>query len=117
MKNRVLRLCFAALLGLAAFGCKDAATRAREAEGKIRAQLKDPMADALNQKLPAEQVKEAQEHLATLKEYLGDKDGVLDSVTVNAVQAFQAANGLSANGMLTTQTMEKLREVAQKKSS
>jgi peptidoglycan hydrolase-like protein with peptidoglycan-binding domain len=62
-------------------------------------------------------VKEAQQHLRVLKEYLGEPDGKLDSVTVNAIQAFQDANGLTANGMLTDETMAKLKEEAAKKSS
>lgn len=105
----------AAALGVAALGCKDAETRTREAQEKIRAQLKDPMADALTQKLPAEVVREAQEHLTVLNEYQGEVNGVLDSVTVNAVQAFQAEHGLEANGMLTARTLEALREAAEQK--
>jgi len=37
-------------------------------------------------------------------------------VTVNAIQAFQAANGLPNTGMLTDQTLAKLREAAGKKN-
>jgi peptidoglycan hydrolase-like protein with peptidoglycan-binding domain len=112
------RACVAvAVLTLTSLGCKDAATRAREAEQHIRAQLKDPMAEALAQKLPPERVREAQLHLRALKEYLGEPNGVLDSVTVNAIQAFQDAHGLRANGMLTDETLEKLRESAPQKRS
>jgi peptidoglycan hydrolase-like protein with peptidoglycan-binding domain len=109
-------LALAALLAAPVLGCKDAKTRAIEAEAKIREQLKDPMADALAQKLPAEKVKEAQEHLIVVREYLGEADGVLDSVTVNAIQAFQDSHGLPNNGMLTDQTLIKLREAASKKN-
>jgi peptidoglycan hydrolase-like protein with peptidoglycan-binding domain len=112
----VRTLAFAALLAVPLLGCKDTQTRTREAEEKMRAQLKDPMADALAQKLPAEKVKEAQEHLITVHEYLGEANGVLDSVTVNAIQAFQAAHGLENNGMLTDQTLTKLRDVASKQN-
>jgi len=114
---RVSRIIAVALMALAFFGCKDSATRAREAEELIRKQLKDPMADALAQKLPPDLVKEAQQHLGKLREYQGQADGTLDSVTVNAIQAFQTAHGLTANGMLTDETMKKLREAAQQKSS
>lgn len=110
------RVALAAFVAATLFGCKDAETRAREAEQKIRAQLKDPMADALAQKVPAEKVKEAQECLITVHEYLGEANGVLDSVTVNAIQAFQDAHGLANNGMLTDQTLAKLREAAGKKN-
>jgi peptidoglycan hydrolase-like protein with peptidoglycan-binding domain len=112
---RIVVLGAAVLLPLV--GCKNAETRAREAEMKIRAQLKDPMAEALAQKLPAEKVREAQQHLQALKEYLGEVNGELDSVTVNAIQAFQDSHGLKANGMLTEQTLQKLGEAAGKKSS
>ena len=105
------------IAALSILGCKDSQTRAREAEEKIRAQLKDPMEAALAQKLPADEVKEAQDHLRTLKEYLGESNGVLDSVTVNAIQAFQDSHGLSPTGMLTEQTLDKLREATGKKSS
>jgi len=108
---------FCAVLLLPLFGCKDAQTRAREAEEQIRKQLKDPMSEALAQKLPPEKVKEAQQYLHTLKEYLGEPDGKLDSVTVNAIQAFQDSHGLTANGMLTDDTLAKLREAAQQKRS
>jgi peptidoglycan hydrolase-like protein with peptidoglycan-binding domain len=107
----------AAMLAAPALGCKDAETRAREAQEKIREQLKDPMAEALAQQLPKETVKEAQEHLRALREYLGEANGVLDSVTVNAIQAFQDAHGLKADGMLDEQTLTKLREAAEKKRS
>ena len=108
---------FAAAFALPLLSCKDANTRAREAEEKIRAQIKDPMAEALAQKLSPERVKEAQEYLQTLHEYLGEANGVLDSVTVNAIQAFQDSHGLAASGMLTDQTLEKMRDAAGKKSS
>jgi len=70
MKN-IRRWALAAVLVVSIFGCKDTQTRAKEAEEKMRAQLKDPMADALAQKLPADRVKEAQECLIVVKEYLG----------------------------------------------
>ena len=110
-------VCLGALLALPLVGCKDAETRAREAREKISAQLKDPMEAALAQKLPPEKVKEAQQHLQVLREYLGEVNGELDSVTVNAIQAFQDSHGLKANGMLTEQTMQKLNEAAGKKTS
>ena len=113
----VRAVAFAAALALPILGCKDAQTRAKEAEEQIRKQLKDPMAEALAQKLPPDKVKEAQEYLRAVKEYLGETDGVLDSVTINAIQAFQDAHGLPANGMLTDATLQKLREAAQHKSS
>ena len=107
----------AAVLALPLIGCKDAETRKHEAEEQIRKQLKDPMADALAQKLPPEKVKEAQQCLIVVKEYMGEVNGTLDSVTVNAIQAFQDAHGLAANGMLTDETLAKLREASQQKKS
>lgn len=114
---KVVALLAVTALGLGLGGCKDAETRAREAEERIRAQLKDPMAEALAQELPAATVKEAQEHLRVLQEYHDPPDGVLDMVTVNAIQAFQDAHGLEANGMLTEETLTELRAEAAKRKS
>ncbi len=104
----------ALIVSAVAMGCtsEGAARRAKEAAERIKAQMTDPQAEALAQKAPAETVKEAQSYLQTLHEYLGDLDGKLDSVTVNAVEAFQTAHGMDPDGLLTASTMERLREAA-----
>jgi peptidoglycan hydrolase-like protein with peptidoglycan-binding domain len=117
MTNPMRTALLVAVLLVVATGCKDAETRAREAQEKIMAQLADPMATALAQELPAAKVEEAQRHLQVLREYLGEINGELDSVTVNAIQAFQDSHGLPADGMLTGETLDELRQAAAHRQS
>ena len=102
----------AALCALAACTGKDAETRAREAEKKIKDSIPDIVGAAVAQKASPDQVKLAQEELKTLSEYLGEPDGKLDAVTVSAIQAFQRTQGLKADGMLTDKTMRLLQDAA-----
>jgi peptidoglycan hydrolase-like protein with peptidoglycan-binding domain len=97
-------------------GCtgKDAETRAREAEKKIKDSIPDVVGAAVAQKVSPELVKQAQEKLKVLSEYLGEADGRLDAVTVSAIQAFQRTQGLKADGMLTDKTMRLLQDAAAK---
>jgi peptidoglycan hydrolase-like protein with peptidoglycan-binding domain len=44
-------------------------------------------------------------------EYLGEVNGKLDSVTVNAIQAFQRSRGLRDDGLLDERTKRELRAV------
>jgi len=110
-----MRLAGYALLGLVALlaaGCsqRDAETRAREAAEKIKASIPNVEEHALEQKVSADEVKTAQEQLTKLNEYQGEVNGKLDSVTVNAIEAFQREKGLKANGILTTETKRLLQE-------
>ena len=100
---------------LAGCSSEDAASRARDAAAKIQAQIVDPQATALAQTAPPDKVKQAQKELTVVREYLGDIDGKLDSVTVNAIEAFQTEHGLDSNGLLTDNTMDALRDAAKKK--
>lgn len=95
-------------------GCtgKDTETRAREAMEKIKASIPDVEMAALEQKLPPGDVKMAQEVLTKLDEYQGEITGSLDLVTVNAIEAFQRAHGIKANGLLTAETKQALRDAA-----
>ncbi len=102
------------LTALAACSGKDAETRAREAEKKIKDSIPDVVGAALAQKATQEQIKQAQEELKVLSEYLGEPTGQLDAVTVSAIQAFQRTQGLKADGMLTGKTMRLLQEAAAK---
>jgi peptidoglycan hydrolase-like protein with peptidoglycan-binding domain len=104
----------ATLTALAACTGKDAETRAREAEKKIKDSIPDVVAVALAQKATPEQVKQAQENLKVLSEYLGEPNGKLDQVTVSAIQAFQRTQGLKADGMLTDKTLRLLQDAAGK---
>lgn len=121
MKGALFRTAAAALVlaALGSSGCTsdDAERRAREAAEEIRSQLVDPQERALSQEAPPERVREAQEHLTTLREYLGVVNGEIDAVTVNAVEAFQSAHDLESDGLLTDETMERLRAAAEKKKA
>jgi peptidoglycan hydrolase-like protein with peptidoglycan-binding domain len=108
------------LLGCAAFfvivGCNShsAEMRAREAAEKIKESMPDIEARALEQKVAPEQVKQAQEALQKVHEYLGEANGKLDAVTVNSIEAFQRAHGLTADGILNESTQRALQEAAAK---
>ena len=112
MRRRLILL--AALCAIAACTGKDAETRAREAEKKIKDSIPDIVGAALAQKASPEQIKLAQEELKTVNEYLGEATGQLDAVTVSAIQAFQRTQGMKADGMLSDKTMRLLQEAAAK---
>jgi peptidoglycan hydrolase-like protein with peptidoglycan-binding domain len=110
-----MRLAGYALLGLVALlavGCsqRDAETRAREAAEKIKASIPNVEERALEQKVNADEVKAAQEQLSKLNEYQGEVNGKLDSVTVNAIEAFQREHDIEANGLLTDETRQLLQK-------
>jgi len=115
MRRIALILMSCALLG----ACSQRSTeeRGREALEKIKESIPDIEARALEQKVSAEDVKQAQQALKVLNEYLGDATGTLDSVTVNAIEAFQRSSGLEADGMLTEKTQRLLKEAAARASA
>ena len=82
--------------------------RAREAAEKIKESIPDVEARALAQKTTPEQVKQAQEALKKVHEYLGEANGKLDAVTVNSIEAFQRAHGLKADGILNEKNAARL---------
>ena len=53
-----------------------------------------------------------QKNLTVINEYQGEIDGKLDSVTVNAIQAFQRTAGLKDDGLITAATRQKLAAAA-----
>jgi peptidoglycan hydrolase-like protein with peptidoglycan-binding domain len=102
------------LLGVAG-GCAGGKTdeeRAREAAEEISRSQPNVEATALAQAIDAATVKAVQEQLARLDEYQGEANGELDSVTVNAIQAFQRSAGLRDDGILSAATREKLAAAA-----
>ncbi len=103
------------LIALAGCSGKNAEKRGREALEKIKESIPDVEAKALAQKVTPEQVQRAQEQLLTLKEYLGEPNGKLDSVTVNSIEAFQRSRGIEADGILNEKTERLLREAVAKK--
>jgi peptidoglycan hydrolase-like protein with peptidoglycan-binding domain len=105
----------AVVLGLTLWaGCDQhsAEQRARQAAEKMKESLPDIDGAALAQKLPPEVVKQLQEQLTIVKEYQGEISGEFDSVTVNALEAFQRSHGLKDDGVLTDQTKRRLEEAA-----
>jgi peptidoglycan hydrolase-like protein with peptidoglycan-binding domain len=98
-------------------GCSQEATekRAREAAEKIKESIPDVEAKALAQKTTPDEVQRAQQALTAVNEYQGEPDGKLDSVTVNAIEAFQRAHGLRADGMLNEKTERLLQDAVTKR--
>ncbi len=113
---RVALPCLAALLALAlAAGCSKESVeeRARVQAEKLQKEMADHDAAALEQKVDPAIVSDVQRQLTTLKEYQGEINGVIDGVTVNAIEAFQRAAGLHDDGLITDETRTKLAAAAQ----
>ncbi len=89
----------------------DTEARAREAAEKIKESIPDIHTRALSQPVTEAEVREAQAALREVKEYLGEVNGKLDTITVNAIQAFQRSRGLRDNGILNERTKRELRKV------
>ena len=111
---RVAVVAVIAALLLAACSKQSVEDRAREQAEKIQRGMVDVEAVALEQQAPADVISEVQRNLTAINEYQGEINGTLDSVTVNAIQAFQRTAGLKDNGIITKQTREKLAAAAQK---
>jgi peptidoglycan hydrolase-like protein with peptidoglycan-binding domain len=101
------------LAALACTACNGPSSemRAREAAKKIKASIPDVEAKALAQKVSADVLKQAQTALTKADDYQGDINGKLDSVTVNAIEAFQRAHDLTDNGILDARTRRALQAV------
>jgi peptidoglycan hydrolase-like protein with peptidoglycan-binding domain len=104
-----------ATLLLAACNSQSAEERARETQEKIMESIPDVVAKALAQKTTPEDVKQAQQALTAVNEYMGPVDGKLDGVTVNSIQAFQRSHGLTDDGILTEKTKRLLADSLAKK--
>ncbi|MCX8071658.1 MAG: peptidoglycan-binding protein [Candidatus Binatia bacterium] len=112
-KNGVMQLWLVAgALSFFMLACQqDTEARAREAAEKIKESIPDVQARALSQPVTEEEVREAQLALREVKEYLGEVNGKLDAVTVNAIQAFQRSRGIRDDGILNERTKRELRKV------
>jgi peptidoglycan hydrolase-like protein with peptidoglycan-binding domain len=112
--RRLAALLFALMVCLPAAGCSKRTDeeRAREAAEKIKKSMVDVDAIALAQKVDPAVVSEMQKNLTTINEYQGEINGKLDSVTINAVEAFQRTAGLKDDGIITSTTREKLAAAA-----
>ena len=82
--------------------------RAQQAAEEIRKSQPDVEATALVQEIDEEAVQEAQKNLTAINEYQGEINGVLDSVTVNAIESFQRSAGLDDSGILDPETRQRL---------
>lgn len=82
---------FAALLATVPAGCDTptAEERALAAKAEIEASIQDYDGPALRQEVDEEVVVEVQKNLTVLNEFMGEIDGEIDPVLVNAIQAFQ----------------------------
>jgi peptidoglycan hydrolase-like protein with peptidoglycan-binding domain len=104
----------ALLVAICAAGCshQTAEERARATAEKLTKSLIDVEAIALDQTVDASVVSEVQRNLTAINEYQGEIDGKLDSVTVNAIQAFQRTAGVKDDGIITDATRQKLAAAA-----
>ena len=111
MISRHLRSSLSVLAVAAALaGCQaqDPEAAGRAAAERAKAAIKSADAEALAQKLDPAVIKQVQEQLTSLKEYMGPVNGRLDAVTVNAIVAFQRAHDLTPDGMLDKATLARL---------
>jgi peptidoglycan hydrolase-like protein with peptidoglycan-binding domain len=92
---RATMLAVAAALALAACNQQTPEERARATADKIMKSMVDVEGIALEQKVDPAVVEEVQRNLSAINEYQGEISGKLDSVTVNAIQAFQRTVGCS----------------------
>jgi hypothetical protein len=111
---RVAAVSLAFLCALAACTEKSDEERAREAEEEIDKSMPEVEATALAQPIDADVVKEVQKNLTSIHEYQGEINGVLDSVTLNALEAFQRSIGKPDNGIIDEETRLKLAQAARK---
>ncbi len=107
-------LCVSVLL-LASCSRQTLEERAREQAEKVIGSMGSAQSRALEQRVPPEEVKQAQQALTQVHEYMGQINGNLDAVTVNAVEAFQRTHGLKDDGILNEKTQRLLREELAKK--
>jgi hypothetical protein len=108
--SRIPILLCVGVLVLSACSRQSLEDRARKQTEKILGSMGDAENRALAQKVTPEQVKQAQEALTRVHEYMGEVNGQLDAVTVNAVEAFQRSHGLKDNGILNEKTQRLLQE-------
>jgi peptidoglycan hydrolase-like protein with peptidoglycan-binding domain len=93
---------------------KSSEERQREAAEKIEQAMPEVEATALAQKVSEDAVKEVQRNLTAIHQYQGEINGVLDSVTLNALEAFQRSIDEDDNGIITDKVRRKLAEAAKK---
>lgn len=105
-------LVFGVVCFFAACTGKSKEERAREAAEEIDKAMPEVEATALAQTVSPEVVKEIQRNLTAIHEYQGEINGVLDSVTLNALEAFQRSIDERDNGIVDKEIRRKLAEAA-----
>lgn len=96
--------------GLSACTDNSVEDRAKAQARKVQESFGEVQAAALAQNASEEDIRLAQATLTTLKEYQGEVNGKLDSVTVNAIQAFQRTHHLEDDGILNPKTLALLKQ-------
>lgn len=109
--------CLAAALAASACHVPTDQERAKAAEESAKKSMLAIDHLAIEQKVDPEKVKKIQQQLAAINEYLGEPNGKLDQVTINAYEAFQRSNGLYPDGMFDDKTLRMLEEAAAKSGS
>lgn len=112
---RTLAAC-CSFLAITACSGDVAEKKARAAAERARDAIVPLDEGALEQEIPAEQVKKVQEQLTALLEYMGPINGKLDQVTLNALEAFQRKNDIRADGRFNEETLRLLDQTASRKS-
>lgn len=108
----VIGVCAVTLL-FSSCGSRSIEDRAREAEKATKDSFgPDLETVAMAQPIDAAVAKEVQQNLTLINEYQGEVNGKLDSVTVNAIQAFQRTVGLKDNGIVDEPTRTALQAAA-----
>lgn len=113
-KSKAALLLIAVVCVLTACTGKSREEREREAAEEIDKSVPHVEATALAQTVSEDVVKEVQRNLAAIHEYQGEINGVLDSVTLNALEAFQRSIDEPDNGIIDDEIRRKLERAAQK---
>jgi peptidoglycan hydrolase-like protein with peptidoglycan-binding domain len=118
-RTRRALLCCALVAAVVASAC-DVPTPAEKAKAAEEIAKRSMLAidhAALEQKLDPKVVEKLQQQLAALAEYMGPVNGKLDQVTVNAYEAFQRANEMTPDGIVTEQGLRELDEAVAARSA
>lgn len=110
-----LALAAGLLVSLSACSGDISEEKAREIAERARRSIQPIDAGALEQEIDPAVIKRVQKELTALHEYMGPINGKLDSVTINAFEAFQRRQGLTADGRFATDTLRLLSAEAAKR--
>ncbi|MBM4268784.1 MAG: peptidoglycan-binding protein [Deltaproteobacteria bacterium] len=105
-------------LALVASACSQemAEEKARAAAEEAQEAIKPIDDGATEQDVDAETIKKVQQQLTSLKEYMGPITGELDTVTINALEAFQRKQDITPDGRFNPETLQALDAAAPAKS-